>query len=637
MTATLGSFPVFRALDANGAPLVGGLLYSFSAGTLTPLATYVDAAGVTTNANPVVLDSTGSANVWFGSSAYKLVLKTSTGSTLWTVDNYQPESAAATLRSDLASTASTALGDALVGVLPTFSGAVATTDHQINEETVGAFRFFTPAQIADVTSGSGALDVTTALQAGINYAQSKHLALELPAGAYKTTDALTISNAYGLTMRGAGINATIIRITTTGKCGLQGGALGIPGPVSNIDKVTLEDFSLVGSAGGNPLAVSGTVGTTSHGINMLEWHHYDINRVGVWFFGGDGLHLDEAYIGDIHNCSLAGNGGWGIWSGLSTSGIGYSSHAMVANSNEIQGNKTGGIYIEGPSAPQILNNRIEANSNVGVDMVYAKSFSITGNYMESNGAYHIRVGNGSSSAGPALGGVVTANNIENAPVSAGSFVPTSTYTITSVGSTNFMAIGASANTVGVVFTATGAGSGSGDAVLGTISGGIYVNNAYAVNVFGNFLYKTVIGINVTSNSHNCFVGVNHTTDTYTLSSSDSIFIAGTTFTAPTVYENTWVPTPASLTGTGITYSAKYIRWGNLVSCWVRVAGTSMGSTTDVTTLSLPFTAARIALGNVVVGGSVTTGATCLVTGTTVILPTFAGASNFNLDFTIPLS
>ena len=91
MTATLGSFPVFRAFDADGAPLVGGLLYSYAAGTLTPLATYVDQAGVTTNANPVVLDSTGSANVWFGSSAYKLVLKDSVGATLWTVDNYQPD------------------------------------------------------------------------------------------------------------------------------------------------------------------------------------------------------------------------------------------------------------------------------------------------------------------------------------------------------------------------------------------------------------------------------------------------------------------------------------------------------------------------------------------------------------------
>jgi hypothetical protein len=48
-------------------------------------------------------------------------------------------------------------------------------------------------------------------------------------------------------------------------------------------------------------------------------------------------------------------------------------------------------------------------------------------------------------------------------VNAGSFVNGTSYCIQSVGSTSFTAIGASANTVGVIFTATGAGSGSGSA------------------------------------------------------------------------------------------------------------------------------------------------------------------------------
>ena len=51
------------------------------------------------------------------------------------------------------------------------------------------------------------------------------------------------------------------------------------------------------------------------------------------------------------------------------------------------------------------------------------------------------------------------------PVNAGSFVIGQTYGIKTVGTTNFTLIGASSNTVGVVFTATGIGSGSGDAFL----------------------------------------------------------------------------------------------------------------------------------------------------------------------------
>lgn len=50
-------------------------------------------------------------------------------------------------------------------------------------------------------------------------------------------------------------------------------------------------------------------------------------------------------------------------------------------------------------------------------------------------------------------------------VNAGSFVIGFTYTILSVGNTNWASIGAQSSTVGVVFVATGVGSGSGTATL----------------------------------------------------------------------------------------------------------------------------------------------------------------------------
>ena len=49
-------------------------------------------------------------------------------------------------------------------------------------------------------------------------------------------------------------------------------------------------------------------------------------------------------------------------------------------------------------------------------------------------------------------------------VSAGSFVSGTVYTIKTVGTTDFTLIGAPSNTVGVTFTATGVGAGSGVAV-----------------------------------------------------------------------------------------------------------------------------------------------------------------------------
>jgi hypothetical protein len=50
-------------------------------------------------------------------------------------------------------------------------------------------------------------------------------------------------------------------------------------------------------------------------------------------------------------------------------------------------------------------------------------------------------------------------------VTAGSFIVGETYTIATIGSTNFTSIGASANTVGLSFVATGVGSGTGTAAL----------------------------------------------------------------------------------------------------------------------------------------------------------------------------
>lgn len=87
MTALLPPFPKFRASDSTGAPLAGGLLYTYAAGTTTPLATYTDSTGGTANTNPVVLDSSGQANVWLtAGTAYKFVLEDSVGVVQWTVD-----------------------------------------------------------------------------------------------------------------------------------------------------------------------------------------------------------------------------------------------------------------------------------------------------------------------------------------------------------------------------------------------------------------------------------------------------------------------------------------------------------------------------------------------------------------------
>lgn len=83
--------PGWQFFDNNGAPLAGGLLYTFLAGTTSPQDTYTDHTGGTPQPNPVVLDSAGRPpddGLWLVSAqSYKFVLQTSLGVPVVTWDN----------------------------------------------------------------------------------------------------------------------------------------------------------------------------------------------------------------------------------------------------------------------------------------------------------------------------------------------------------------------------------------------------------------------------------------------------------------------------------------------------------------------------------------------------------------------
>jgi hypothetical protein len=80
----------WQFFDNLGIPLAGGLLYTYTAGTTTPQATYTSSAGTIASANPIVLDAAGrTANeVWLTVGvAYKFVLQTPAAVTIGTYDN----------------------------------------------------------------------------------------------------------------------------------------------------------------------------------------------------------------------------------------------------------------------------------------------------------------------------------------------------------------------------------------------------------------------------------------------------------------------------------------------------------------------------------------------------------------------
>lgn len=210
--------------DSQGAPLVGGKLYTYDAGTSTPRPTYADAAGAVPNTNPVILDARGEATI-FWSGVYKVVLKNAADATIWTVDPVGSTDAATALRADLANPNNVALGDALVAMRQPFNGAVARTVHDKLQAEVSVKDFG--------AVGDGVTDDTAAFLRCIAFLQqnsdSRGGIMNVDQGHYKLTDTLVFTSyelLHNIIMRGAGPIATLLNFAgmPAGKDGISFGA-----------------------------------------------------------------------------------------------------------------------------------------------------------------------------------------------------------------------------------------------------------------------------------------------------------------------------------------------------------------------------------------------------------------------------
>lgn len=212
MATTLvnGRFFDYRAVGLTP----GAALYTYAAGTLTPQATYTDQGGGSSNANPVICDVNGGADVWLGTDAYKFRLYTDTianGGTL--IDEWDHLSGGVT-SADLASTASAAVGAGMVGFDGALSYATNTIGWALKKGFVNAAWFG--------AVGDGVTDDHAAIQAAINWAFNNNVGtVELPAGTFCHSKPLYIygSDNYiraGVRLVGKGVQATTLQKTGNG-------------------------------------------------------------------------------------------------------------------------------------------------------------------------------------------------------------------------------------------------------------------------------------------------------------------------------------------------------------------------------------------------------------------------------------
>ena len=205
--------------DNNGVMLSGGLVYTYAAGTTTPLAAYTSNTGNTALANPIVLDASGrvpTGQIWLTyGQGYKFTVKTSTGTLIGTYDNI-PTAALPPLVNDAVSIAyeqgaSVTAGNFIIGqtYLITFIGSTNFQSVGAVSNTVGTYFIATgvgsgtgTAQISrtveaklretvSVTDfgavGNGVTDDTAAIQAAIN---SGAVEIYFPNGTYLVSSIL---------------------------------------------------------------------------------------------------------------------------------------------------------------------------------------------------------------------------------------------------------------------------------------------------------------------------------------------------------------------------------------------------------------------------------------------------------------
>lgn len=264
-----GQLPQGRTqfITASGAPCASCKVYFYIPGTTTPKDTWQDADQSTLNANPVILDSLGSA-VIFGTGTYRQILTDSTDQTLWDQPISDPVSLNAGWGGMSGGSANvltltvgnySAVDGQIIYFLSQFSNSAATT---MNVNGLGAVEIVKDTAAGPVSLGGG--ELITGNVAGLLYSSTTgqfHLITPTPVLSFDgpiyfngaITPTIIASDQDDYTPPGNYAGANTLRLSSSSNVnitGLAGGSSGRTLIVHNIGSfnITLPTGSTSSSA-----------------------------------------------------------------------------------------------------------------------------------------------------------------------------------------------------------------------------------------------------------------------------------------------------------------------------------------------------------------------------------------------------
>jgi hypothetical protein len=260
----------WQFFDNSGDVLTGGLLYSYTAGTTTPAATYTSVTGLTANSNPIVLDAAGRVpnQIWLTDGlGYKFRLENSVGTQIGSWDNITSQN-----------TASAGLAASAISYTAAGSATVRTVQAKLQESV----------SVKDFGAvGDGVTNDTVAVQLAIN---SNAKAVYFPNGTYLCSQITLVS---GQTLYGDGA-ASVIKYNS-------GAALlyGLSASAGTyLEDICIRDLKLLGI-----VATSG-FSEFIHNINVNGVRNFVVENCQIVGFQGDGIYLGANTDNTRHNFNV---------------------------------------------------------------------------------------------------------------------------------------------------------------------------------------------------------------------------------------------------------------------------------------------------------------------------------------------